>query len=270
MTSTTTWRKRVPLAIALCATVLVAAGATAYACTARASMDLSMSAAEAGETVAGTGKNFGLARTEEVQIRFDAMDGAVLWSGLPDAAGNLEFSFATPEVPPGHYVLIARRAEDPNALARAAFEVLTPAGQQTPNPAPAANEGQPEQPASQEEPAQAQQQPAPVAQPAPAQANPAPATEAAPAAQAAPAEEPAVVQQPAPARQQQAAPDRAPALQRGVTMDASSQGPALLALALVGIGLVLSMGTGAYLVATNRRKVKALARLPYNLFQLFM
>ena len=257
--------------------VPLVAASIAYACTALATLGLNPTQGDAGTQVQGTGRGFSRATSgvEPVILRFGSRTGTELWRGRPDAGGNISFSFTVPKVNPGSYAIIAtQNTADgqavPGTPARASFTVTG---------APAAS------------PAAAPAAPAPraIAAPAPAtrpgsQAVPAPAPAGAPAqavagqpgtvagspvaggigssTQGGPpsvtgtgAAAPGVAATPAGAP----APFGAPAAEeRRTVLGAESDGLALLPLALVAAGLVLTLAA-AGLVVARRREDKALA-----------
>ncbi|MGH9176963.1 MAG: hypothetical protein ACRD0N_00205, partial [Acidimicrobiales bacterium] len=114
----------------------------AYACTSLATLSVTPAEATSGATVAGVGKNFiphGADRpsTEPVVVRFNSRTGTPLWSGRPDASGNISFSFTVPDVAPGQHTIIATQ-NDANGNpasgtpARVAFTVTPSAVQELP------------------------------------------------------------------------------------------------------------------------------------------
>ena len=273
------------LAFGLAAVPLLAAS-FAYACGALASLTVNPTSADAGSTVSGAGANFasngmGAPSAEPVVVRFNGRNGPILWSGRPDGAGTIQFTFEVPKVEPGSYVILAMQnnADGQPASGTPSRATLHVTGPAPVNAAPA--------PAVVEEPAAA----APVAAaPAPAQtataapaassrvrvaptqspARPAAATPAAAPAAAAPAAvvpapeaaavPAAVTPAPAVAPAPESAPAPAPARRSVmVSMSSDSGGSPALAIALVGVGLVLALGASA-LVLANRRDEKAPAR----------
>lgn len=261
--------------------VLVAS--IAYACTSLATLSMPDSGPESG-IVSGTGKGFNTGDTSSaVEIHFASRTGALLWSGRASSAGEIAYSFQIPQgTAAGQYAIIATQTlANGNAAggtpARAAFQVtgttpaavtapVAPAEQvgavepvATPAPAPAAA---PARTPAVRAPVVATRAPAAVT-PAPVVAAPAPVV-AAPAPVVAPA--PAVVTPapvapaPAPAA---ATPAETPASQRSVmvSMADDGNGSPWLAIGLVGLGLVLSLGATALVVAGRRdRKAPAAAR----------
>jgi hypothetical protein len=283
----TNMQKRRPLylmAFGVVAVPLVAAS-IAYACSALASLSVSTQSADSGATVTGVGRSFsnahgGAPSAEPVVLHFNSRTGPVLWSGRPDANGNVEFAFQVPQTAPGSYALIATQnnadgVPASGTPARATFQVAGPVSEAFAAAAAA--------PAAEPVAAAPAAAPAPVAAPAPA-AAPAAATTprvrvapAAPAA-AAPVVAPAPVATPAPAVEATPAPVAAPApvavtpevaapaapaapARRSVmvSMSGGSDGSPALAIALVGVGLVLALGASA-LVLAGRRDSKAPAR----------
>jgi len=256
------------------APVLVAS--MSYACGALASLSINPGAADAGQTVSGFGSAFsgtmgGAPSAEPVVVRFNSRTGPVLWSGRPDASGNVSFSFATPKAAPGQYTIIAMQNNAdgqpaPGTPARASLQITgqpeaapapvvaapaesTPAPQAAvATPAPAATPA----PVATRTPARVTT-PAPVAVAAPAPvATPAPAEAVAPVAPVTPAPAevtPVAPAAPAPAA---AAPAETPRRSVMVSMGGSSDGSPWLAIGLVGVGLVLSLGATALVLAGRR------------------
>lgn len=138
------------------------AGASAVACTNLAALNLSAPAAKPGATIIVTGSGFGggmdtmamdgmegmvpmdhmaamagmagmSAAPAPVQIRWNDPHGPPLTGAWPDPSGSFSIHVTVPDVPPGHYVLLAteRNAQGVDSYgtpARAAFEVLGPSG----------------------------------------------------------------------------------------------------------------------------------------------
>jgi hypothetical protein len=278
-------QKRRPLylmAFGVIAVPLVAAS-IAYACSALASLSVTTQSADSGMTVTGSGKGFsnahgGAPSAEPVVLHLDSRTGPVLWSGRPDANGNVDFAFQVPRTAAGSYALIATQNNADGVPvsgtpARAAFTVAGPISE-----AIAAAEAAPaaETAAAPAAAPAAAATPAPVASPAPA-ATPrvrvAPVTRAAAAAPAPAAPAPAVTPAPAveatpapvvaPAPAVTPVPEAAPATPARrsvmVSMSGGSDGSPALAIALVGVGLVLALGASA-LVLAGRRESKAPAK----------
>lgn len=224
------------------------------ACTALATMDSPQSgkAVEPGSTVEGTGKGFSAASPNEVEIRFDKRDGEVLWHGRPTPQGNITYSFKVPNVPSGQYVILGVQNDASGkpvsgSPARMSLNIQGPPPSGSSTPAPAAAPEQAPAPAS---------QPAPASSPAPARERavaPAVASPVAPAtATDAPAVAPAAEPAPVPA------PAAAPGMKRTMTVPSGS-GSLLLPLALVGAGILLTMGAAAYALS-GRREAPTAAR----------
>ena len=276
-----TQRKRVLFSAGLAGVVVpLIVASFAYACTSLATLSVTPAEGTSGATIAGVGKNFiphGTDRpsTEPVVVRFNSRTGTPLWSGRPDASGNIAFSFTVPDVAPGQYTIIATQ-NDANGLpasgtpARVAFTVAPSAVQELPIAVAPADEPAAAEPAPAAAPAETAT-PAPATRPTPRvrvapPAAPAPAATATPApAAAAPAPEatPAPVAEPAPAvtpapETPAAAPARRSVM---VSMSDDSSGSPALAIALVGVGLVLALGASALVLASRRdRKAPARAR----------
>ena len=123
------------VAIAGAAAVLTYVSA-AFACGPVASLTLGSSAAPPGAQVNATGSGFsnshgGAPSAEPVVVQWDSRTGPVLWSGRPDAAGAISFTFTVPSAPPGdHNVMATQTNADgepaPGTPARAVFTVLEP------------------------------------------------------------------------------------------------------------------------------------------------
>lgn len=246
----------------------------AYACVSLATLSLQTTNGTVGTTVTGTGKGFsGMmgavstnvpAQPAPVEIHFGARSGPVVWTGLPDGAGQIAFSFQVPASEPGQVVVFATQYTPTGAAvsgtpARATFTVDAPPA------APAPTQAAVVEP----EPAVAAPAPAaaPVAAPAPAPrvrvatnapaATPAAAPAPAPAAATA---TPEIATPSAPVADTIAAPTPA---RRSVmvSMATESDDSPALAIALVGVGLVLALGASALVLAGRREsKVPAGAR----------
>lgn len=234
----------------------------AWACTALATIDMDhKEGAVVGDVVKGTGNGFDATSPNQVEIRLSGREGPVLDTATPGPTGAIAFEFTTPQAAPGDYVIVATQLDATGqpvggTPARAPFKVVgaEPAPAQGQPAAPPQQQPQPAQPA----PAQAvpaQPAPAAPAQPAPAQAvapeqgPPAPEqavpAQPAPPAPAAPAPADAVAPAPAPAQ--------APAVagERSVMMAPDAQSLAL-PLIMVAVGLLLTVGSGALVLASRR------------------
>jgi len=93
--------------------VPVGAASMAYGCTALATLNVSSGSAAPGQTISGTGKGFNggghgtPAGTTPVVLRWNSRTGPEMQTAaLLNPAGDISFSFAAPNVPPGSYVLI--------------------------------------------------------------------------------------------------------------------------------------------------------------------
>jgi len=255
---------------ALVAVPLVAAS-IAYACTALATLSLNPASGDAGAQVSGSGRAFSSAPTAEpVVVRFNSRSGPVLWTGRPDGAGNINFTFAVPNVAPGSYAVIATQNNaDGHPVggtpARAAFTVTGQRVVQSPAP-PAPGQPQATSAPATRPAGQAIGGAAPAAAPAPALAGQpgsvpgsavapgaAPGTQGGPPSATGAATGTAAVPGAAPA------PFGAPAAEeRRTVLGADSNGPGALPLALVAAGLVLTLVATGFVVA-SRREEKALA-----------
>lgn len=114
--------------------VAVAFGATSFACTSLATLNLSKPSGAAGEQLTVTGSSFGVSTATSpaapVLLHWNAMDGPVVAQATPDATGSISATFAVPaDAAPGAYVVIARQLDAEGkdhygSPARAAFQVL--------------------------------------------------------------------------------------------------------------------------------------------------
>ncbi len=90
--------------------VLLAAGATAWACTNLATMNLSANQVQAGDSVHITGSSYKLPETggQEIVVRWDSLDGEVLATTMADTTGNIDVTITVPtDAEPGNHVLVA-------------------------------------------------------------------------------------------------------------------------------------------------------------------
>lgn len=271
--------------------VALSVAAVAYACTPGSSVTLDQEAGVAGSNVDGAAEGFNSgAVAQPVEIRFNSLDGPVVWSGVPNSAGKVLFSFRVPEVEPGTYTVVATQSPGAGVTtnviaptARASFEVQAAAAA-PPVPAPG-SVVQPAAPAAQAAPSAK-----PTTQRRPASRRPAPAAEDAPVAPAA-VTQPAAAIQPALARSsERQAPSRSrrpaairpgttsvaasaprdaagissavpPSQRRAVVAPADGSGssnvPTILALAMLGLGCVLSLGAGGLVLAGRRSEKTA-------------
>ncbi len=137
-------RKKVSVVFGSAAAATVIAGAAAFACTNLATLNLSSSAGQAGDTVTVTGSSFrvnarDVAASDAVVLHWNGVDGAVLAETKPDKAGNISATFTVPEGQPGYYVIVAtqRDAKGVDAYgtpARASYQILGPNGQSVVQP----------------------------------------------------------------------------------------------------------------------------------------
>ena len=100
-------KRRAWLAVMLVAAgMLAVTAALAYACTVQPTMSLRDGSASSGGTVDGTGEFFSKTGGP-VQLHFNSLDSAVVWSGPADAVGRIAFRFEVPDVAPGDYTIVA-------------------------------------------------------------------------------------------------------------------------------------------------------------------
>ncbi|MEW6153194.1 MAG: hypothetical protein AB1673_04265 [Actinomycetota bacterium] len=138
-------RRKVAVTFGAAAAATVIAGASAFACTNLATLNLSSSAGKAGDTVTVTGSSFrvnaqNLSASFPVVMKWNGVDGATLAQVQPDRAGNISATFTVPDGQPGYYVIVATQ-RDANGTdvygtpARASYQILGPNGQSVVTPA---------------------------------------------------------------------------------------------------------------------------------------
>jgi hypothetical protein len=270
---------------------MLAFAAVAFACTPQATIKLSPTSGPAGTTVTVTGNN--MTNDATVKLFWGGISGQLL-STTTVKNGTVTMSFKVPDsASNGQTIVAANQVLNGAALgspANALFNVNTPNGtapapavvpveDTTSNPVNANGAaGLADAPAAAPEsavaPVAAPVAPAPRIRTAPAEtaaASRAPARASTPVAAATPAAQtppppsaetpaPAPVAAPAPAPVPEAAPATAPARRSVmVSMASDDTGSPALAIALVGIGLVLALGASAVVLA-GRRDRKAPAK----------
>ncbi len=121
-------------------TVLAVAGATAYACTNLATLNLSAATGKAGDTITVTGSSFRMPSGVEtgVQLRWNGTDGPVLAETRPDRVGNISAQVQIPQAAPDSYVIVAvlrdaKGADTSGTPARAQFQIVGGAGRAAPS-----------------------------------------------------------------------------------------------------------------------------------------
>jgi len=135
-------RKKVSVVLGGTAAAAVLAGATAFACTNLATLNLSSVAGQAGDTVTVTGSSFNTSnayKDSPVVLHWNGVDGAVLANATPDSAGNISATFTVPQGQPGYYVLVATQVDNSGTAAygtpaRASYQILGPNGQSVVQP----------------------------------------------------------------------------------------------------------------------------------------
>jgi hypothetical protein len=101
-------RRHGVLAVVALLSVPLAVAATAFACGSLATLKLSRSAVQAGQSVGVKGANFNSSpRSSTVTVRFNSRNGTVLWEGRPDVDGRIAAQFDAPKARPGYYVIVA-------------------------------------------------------------------------------------------------------------------------------------------------------------------
>lgn len=141
-------KKKGALLFAAGAALTLVVGATAFACTNLATLNLSSPAGKVGDTITVTGSSFqvgrGDAATLPVQLRWNGVNGTVLAETVPDRAGNISATFTVPEGAPGYYVLVATQRDAKGVdtygtPARASYQILGANGQSVVTPPAAAS-----------------------------------------------------------------------------------------------------------------------------------
>lgn len=102
--------KRLSVASAGVVAVMLAAAATAWACTNLATLNLSRSAVTPGESIEVTGSSFRTAERggQDVFMRWNGLDGEVLAQMTPDASGQVVATVSVPgDALPGYYTMVA-------------------------------------------------------------------------------------------------------------------------------------------------------------------
>lgn len=102
-------RKRLPLVGAGGAVVaLVVTAATAWACTNLASLNISSTSGRPGTTLDISGTAYATKGGSDVVVRWDSLNGPVLTTVKPDAAGTIHGSVTVPaDARPGPHILLA-------------------------------------------------------------------------------------------------------------------------------------------------------------------
>lgn len=131
------------LVAAVVASLAVLGGAAAFACTNLATLGTSAPTSNAGGSLTLTGSSFAApaegAAASPVLIHWGKVDGPVLASLVPDAAGAITGSITVPDTTPGHYVLVATQVDDKGenqfgTPARVPLEVVGATGESVPAP----------------------------------------------------------------------------------------------------------------------------------------
>ncbi|MDP8929339.1 MAG: hypothetical protein M3O70_12405 [Actinomycetota bacterium] len=108
---------RVMITFVVAVTSLLLGAMTAWACTNLATLNLSQSAVQAGNTIEVTGSSFKAPAegVQPVQLHWNSAAGPILAEAVPDAAGSILTQVTIPaDAQPGHYVLVATQmAVDP-------------------------------------------------------------------------------------------------------------------------------------------------------------
>ena len=91
--------------------VAVGLSASAWACTALATLEPSAAATPAGSNVAVTGSGFATKGAGPVVVHWGGVAGPEVGRATPDANGNITAQVAVPKADPGQYVLVATQAK---------------------------------------------------------------------------------------------------------------------------------------------------------------
>ena len=130
-------RKKLGLGLMGTAAAVVLVGASAFACTNLAALNLSSASGQAGTQVTVTGSAFARApRNTPVDLRWNGINGPIMQSVAPDAAGAIgPLNLTIPaDAKPGYYVIVATQTEIATGLtpgglpSRAGFQVVGPGG----------------------------------------------------------------------------------------------------------------------------------------------
>ncbi len=236
-------------------------GAIAHACTSLATINISPQSGTVGDTLNGSGSGFNPAT--QVTVRLDTASGPILWAGAADRAGSFAFSFGVPRVNAGWHVIKAMTAA---GTAQNVFEVQAPP-QPAPvpsfvGPAPDPQQAGVPQPASAPAP-QPESRGGTVNLPLPAAAPEAIGTAPAPGSVVSEAPQAQKLQQPG---DPESLRDRASTRDIGPMLPTESgrssalpvrAGPTgwgallFIALGFAGLGILLSVGTGAFLLRSR-------------------
>lgn len=82
--------------------------ATAWACTALATLDLSAQNGPPGRVIEGVGDHFSInPLSSPVEIRWNGSSGQMLASVRPALDGSIDFEMSIPDVDPGQYYVVA-------------------------------------------------------------------------------------------------------------------------------------------------------------------
>lgn len=282
--------RRVLLGAVGVAAALAVAGGVAWACVPQASIRVSTPSGPVGTKVTVTGSTFD-ATGQPVKVWWGGAGKQLLGSAPVTASRTFTFAFEVPASSGGSHIVAATQSDaSGQPIAGSPVNTLFRVEGAAPAPASTDLQGDPDntvsEPATAAAPAPAEPAsaapapaaPAPAAAPAPrvrvaparsprvAAVAPAPApapAAPAPAAPAPAAPAPAPVAAPAPAAPEPAvAPATAPARRSVmVSMSGAKDGSPALAVALVGVGLVLALGASAVVLAGRRgRRAPAGAR----------
>ena len=264
------------------AAALLAFAAGAFACVPQAGIKLSTTSGPVGTTITVTASNTNFAEGAAISVYWGGLSGQLMGTGTGLPGGTISpVTFKVPAGAANGYTIVsAKQVKDGAAIgnpASALFNVSTP-GQTAPVPAPNVQDepkvadgaaglapADAAQPAATASPAPApapaprvRTAPARSVAPAPVAAVPAPAADPAPAVEATPA--PVAAPAPAVTPVPESAPATSPARRSVmVSMASDDNGSPALAIALVGIGLVLALGASAVVLA-GRRDRKAPAK----------
>lgn len=132
--------------VALAAAVGLAA--TAWACTALATLEPAATATTAGSNVAVAGAGFSAKGAGPVVVHWGGVAGPVVGQATPDANGNVNVNVAVPQADPGQYVLVATQAKSNGEAvygtpARASLGIKGPGGAVPATPAAATDTAAP-------------------------------------------------------------------------------------------------------------------------------
>jgi len=129
---------------AAAAAAVAVAGATAFACIAPATLNLSSAAGRPGDVITVKGQSWQApspaGASTPVRIHWHSPQGEVLGQAAVDTQGSFEATVTIPDGPPGFYAITGVQRDDqggdaPGTPSRALFEIRSPTAVPAPEPA---------------------------------------------------------------------------------------------------------------------------------------